>query len=284
MRLRLASSKRHSTTASARPSCSRPSGRASRSAASALPTNVPAQFSTWFLRWPHTSPAKASTSTADSGLPEGRLHVKASEGRTGLLVSPQSSASEGLELEIIKLAPGDQEAGTAVGKETLLVVMGGRVDLELNGVRWNELGERANVFGGRATSAYLPPSTEYVVRSPAGAEVALFRAPAGLGGAPYVIGPDDVDVATRQARLQEVYHFRIDPPQGFGIQRIYSPERGLNEAFVVEDGDTVVIPFGYHPVVAAPGYRLYYLWALAGDGRDLRVVEDPVHGWVARQP
>ena len=266
-------------------------------------------------------------------MPEGRLHVKASEGRTGLLVSPQNSASEGLELEIIKLAPGDQEAGTAVGKETLLVVMGGRVDLELNGVRWNELGERANVFGGRATSAYLPPSTEYVVRSPAGAEVALFRAPAGLGGAPYVIGPDDVDVATRgrdsferevhtildtrkpaaalvagetfnptgawssypphkhdvddpprQARLQEVYHFRIDPPQGFGIQRIYSPERGLNEAFVVEDGDTVVIPFGYHPVVAAPGYRLYYLWALAGDGRDLRVVEDPVHGWVARQP
>jgi 5-deoxy-glucuronate isomerase len=266
-------------------------------------------------------------------LPEGRLHFKGSEGRTGLLVGPNNSASVALELEIIKVAPGGQEAGTAVGKETLLVVLGGRIDLEVNGVRWDGLGERANVFGGRATSAYLPPSTEYLVRSPAGAEVALCRAPAGPGGAPYVIAPDDVDVATRgrdsferevhtildtrkpaaalmagetfnvpgawssypphkhdvndpprQARLQEVYHFRIDPPQGFGIQRIYSVERGLNEAFVVEDGDTVVIPFGYHPVVAAPGYRLYYLWALAGDGRDLRVVEDPAHSWVARQP
>jgi len=266
-------------------------------------------------------------------LPEGRLHVKASEGRTGLLVSPQNSASEGLELEIIHLPPGGQEAGVAIGKETLLVVLGGRIDLEVNGVRWDGLGQRANVFGGRATSAYLPPSTEYLVRSPAGAEVALCRAPAGPGGAPYVIAPDDVDVATRgrdsferevhtildtrkpaaalvagetfnvpgawssypphkhdvhdpprQARLQEVYHFRTDPPQGFAIQRIYSPEHDLHEAFVVEDGDTVVIPYGYHPVVAAPGYRLYYLWALAGDGRDLRVVEDPAHAWVARQP
>src|SRR5713226_7908975 len=142
MRSRPVSSRRPSMTGSARPSCSRRSGRASPSAASARPTNVRARFSTWCLRWPRTSPAKASRSTADSGLPEGRLHVKASEGRTGLLVSPQNSASEGLELEIIKLAPGDQEAGTAVGKETLLVVMGGRVDLELNGVRWDELGER----------------------------------------------------------------------------------------------------------------------------------------------
>jgi 5-deoxy-glucuronate isomerase len=266
-------------------------------------------------------------------LPEGRLHFKASEGRTGLLVSPNNSASEALELEIIKLPPGGQEAGAATGKETLLVVLGGRIDLYVNGVSWSGLGERANVFGGRATSAYLPPSTEYLLRSHAGAEVALYRAPAGPGGAPYVIGPDDVDVATRgrdnferevhtildagkaagalvvgetfnapgawssypphkhdvndpprQSRLQEAYHFRIDPPQGFGIQRIYSPEHKLDKAFVVEDGDTVVIPYGYHPVVAAPGYRLYYLWALAGDGRDLHLVEDPAHSWVVQQP
>ena len=262
-----------------------------------------------------------------------RLHFKASEGRTGVVVSAQNSASTGLELEIIKLLPGGQEAGVADGKETLLVVLGGRVDVDANGVRWNGLGDRANVFAGRATSVYFPPRTEYLVRSTNGAEMALLRAPAQPSGAAYVIGPDAVDVATRgrdgferevhtildarkpaatlvvgetfnmpgawssypphkhdvhdpprQSRLQEVYHFRMDPPQGFGIQRIYSPERDLNEVLVVEDGDTVVIPYGYHPVVAAPGYRLYYLWALAGDGRDVYVFEDPAHSWVARQP
>lgn len=85
-----------------------------------------------------------------------------------------------------------------------------------------------------------------------------------------------------EVRLQEVYHFRIEPGGGFGIQRLYSPERGVDLSFTVEDGDTVLIPFGYHPVAAAPGYRLYYLWALAGEGRHLAIREDPAHAWVAR--
>src|SRR5260370_21858771 len=191
MRSRRVSSRRPSMTASARPSCSRRSGRASPWAASARPTNVRAQFSTWCLRWPRTSPAKASKSTADSGLPEGRLHVKASESRTGLLVSPQNSASEALQLEIIHLPPGGQEAGVAIGKETLLVALGGRIDLEVNGVRWDGLGQRANVFGRRATSAYLPPPTQDLRRAPRGAEGAACPAPAGPGGAPYLIAPDD---------------------------------------------------------------------------------------------
>jgi 5-deoxy-glucuronate isomerase len=84
-----------------------------------------------------------------------------------------------------------------------------------------------------------------------------------------------------EVRLQEVYHFRVQPGQGFGIQRLYSPERGIDRALVVEEGDTVLLPFGYHPVVAAPGYRLYYLWALAGEGRELRLREDPAHAWIA---
>src|SRR5713226_8040783 len=132
MRSRRVSSRRRSTTGSARPSYWRRSGKASRLVASAPRRNARVQFSTWFPRWRRTSRARASTSTADSGLPEGRLHFKASEGRTGLLVSPNNSASEGLELEIIKVPPGGHEAGGAVGKETLLVVLGGRIDLEVD--------------------------------------------------------------------------------------------------------------------------------------------------------
>lgn len=85
-----------------------------------------------------------------------------------------------------------------------------------------------------------------------------------------------------ESQLQEIYHYRFQPAQGFGIQRVYSPERGVDELLLVEHCDTVLIPFGYHPVVAAPGYRLYYLWALAGEGREMRLQEDPEHAWVAR--
>ena len=49
---------------------------------------------------------------------------------------------------------------------------------------------------------------------------------------------------------------------------------------MVQDLDVVTIPAGYHPVVAAPGYRLYYLWGLAGEGRELLWFPDPEHSWV----
>ncbi|MDR7460547.1 MAG: 5-deoxy-glucuronate isomerase, partial [Armatimonadota bacterium] len=80
--------------------------------------------------------------------------------------------------------------------------------------------------------------------------------------------------------LEELYYFKVDPPHGFGVQVVYSAERNLDVAYRVQDGDVVLIPFGYHPSAAAPGYRLYYLWALAGEERGLAYRDDPLHAWV----
>ncbi|MBI3747565.1 MAG: 5-deoxy-glucuronate isomerase, partial [Chloroflexi bacterium] len=55
-------------------------------------------------------------------------------------------------------------------------------------------------------------------------------------------------------------------------------------ARTIHDGDAVVIRSGYHPVVAAPGYSLYYLWAMAGDGRRMIPYLDPVHAHVTEPP
>lgn len=79
--------------------------------------------------------------------------------------------------------------------------------------------------------------------------------------------------------LEEVYHFRIDPPQGFGTQMLYTAD-GESVAHQVRDGDAVLLPYGYHPVSAPPGYRLYYLWAMAGRERRLALYEDPAHRWI----
>jgi 5-deoxy-glucuronate isomerase len=112
--------------------------------------------------------------------------------------------------------------------------------------------------------------------------------------------PHKHDGRNGEPRLEEVYHYRIDPPQGFGYQTLYSRPDGSvgNDApdalsslgplveevtHLVRDGDAVVIPYGYHPVAAPPGYRLYYLWALAGldgEARRLALFEDPDHAWV----
>ena len=45
-----------------------------------------------------------------------------------------------------------------------------------------------------------------------------------------------------------------------------------------------LLPYGYHPVSAPPGYRLYYLWAMAGKERRLALHEDPAHKWIHDAP
>lgn len=81
-----------------------------------------------------------------------------------------------------------------------------------------------------------------------------------------------------EIKLEEVYHYRISPPYGFAVQLLYSDEQC--ESFVIRDGDTLAIHEGYHPVVVAPGYKLYYLWALAGDERQMQVKFEEAHTWV----
>ena len=83
-----------------------------------------------------------------------------------------------------------------------------------------------------------------------------------------------------ETKLEEVYLYKLVPEQGFGLQRVYSVEGDLDQAFVLQSNDVVAFPRGYHPVVAAPGYKLYYLWALAGEERRMQPHDDPDHEWV----
>jgi 5-deoxy-glucuronate isomerase len=83
----------------------------------------------------------------------------------------------------------------------------------------------------------------------------------------------------REVNLEEVYLFKVDPPGGFGVQIRYD-EGGEEEAFLVRDDDIAAIRAGFHPVVAASGYSLYYLWVMAGDGREMMPYLDPAHAWV----
>jgi 5-deoxy-glucuronate isomerase len=88
------------------------------------------------------------------------------------------------------------------------------------------------------------------------------------------------DVPGIESRQEELYFFRLNPEQGFGFMRVYTDDRSIDQPMVLEQNDLVVIPKGYHPVCAAPGYNLYYLWMLAGPTRTLTMRDDPEHAWV----
>ena len=84
-------------------------------------------------------------------------------------------------------------------------------------------------------------------------------------------------------RLEEVYYYRVRPSNGFAVQVRYDTDTGEEDLRMVRDGDTVAITSGFHPLVAAPGHDLYYLWVLAGEQRAMRVYVDPRYRWVLDQ-
>lgn len=61
----------------------------------------------------------------------------------------------------------------------------------------------------------------------------------------------------------ELYHWRFDPPSGFGTQLWY--EEGKEpHAHVTRSGDTFAFSTGYHPTATSPGHASYIFTILVG--------------------
>lgn len=75
----------------------------------------------------------------------------------------------------------------------------------------------------------------------------------GIDGSPY---------------LEEVYHFRLDRPEGYVLHRNFcdgAEGDEFDEVAVAHDGDVVLVPKGYHTSVTSPGSNMYFLNYLAGE-------------------
>ncbi len=95
----------------------------------------------------------------------------------------------------------------------------------------------------------------------------------------------DRDDLPRESMLEETYYHRLNPPQGFAFQRVYtdadaSGRRELDKTMVLEDGDVTLVPRGYHPCAAIHGYDLYYLNVMAGPKRTWKFHNAPEHAWL----
>ncbi|WKZ92528.1 5-deoxy-glucuronate isomerase [Chimaeribacter arupi] len=80
--------------------------------------------------------------------------------------------------------------------------------------------------------------------------------------------------------LEESYYHRLDPAQGFCMQRVYTDDRSLDECMAVYNGDVVKVPRGYHPVATLAGYDSYYLNVMAGPVRKWKFTWEKDHAWI----
>jgi 5-deoxy-glucuronate isomerase len=85
----------------------------------------------------------------------------------------------------------------------------------------------------------------------------------------------DVHNPPLEVDLDEIYYYRVSRPEGYAFQRLYDAAGTHDETLTLTDGDLVLIKDGYHPVVAAHGYDVYYLNVLAGSARSMAASDDP---------
>jgi 5-deoxy-glucuronate isomerase len=104
----------------------------------------------------------------------------------------------------------------------------------------------------------------------------------GAGTSSYPSHKHDTDNLPHESALEEVYYHRLNPPQGFAFQRVYTDDRSLDETMTVENGDVTLVPRGYHPCAAIHGYDLYYLNVMAGPKRIWKFHNDPAHEWLLK--
>ncbi len=90
----------------------------------------------------------------------------------------------------------------------------------------------------------------------------------------------DEDDFPRITYLEETYYHRLNPADGFGIQRVYTDDGSLNETMAVSDGDVACVPRGHHPCGAPYGFEMYYLNVMAGPLRKWRFVAAPQVEWI----
>ncbi len=188
--------------------------------------------------------------------------------------------------------PGTGSTGQAIA---WLLVEGGDGELAIEDMS-AEVSGREDVFGSAGWSAVIPPKSRFAIRGnlrytlvwrpwtePAEVRVIAPRAVveerreggpsarmrAYVPEGPLICGETITEPGRwsswppHRHELEEVELFRFEPPHGFGV-RVLDTREGDRRGDVVHDGDVRRIRFGFHPVVAAPGTTMYYLWALAG--------------------
>jgi 5-deoxy-glucuronate isomerase len=62
---------------------------------------------------------------------------------------------------------------------------------------------------------------------------------------------------------EEMYHWRFNPPAGFGAQLWYTGDSD-STAHITRDGDTFAFSTGYHPTVTSPFHESYIFTILVG--------------------
>jgi 5-deoxy-glucuronate isomerase len=116
------------------------------------------------------------------------------QGGYSRVVGPEHPDLSYIEFGLLALADGQRWEHTFEGAESVLVILGGRCDVQVDAQQWTDIGQRKDVFGGKATAAYCPPGSMCRVVGRGQVALAVCSGEADGTGEPALILPDRVQV------------------------------------------------------------------------------------------
>ena len=139
-------------------------------------------------------------------------------------VKPQQAGWELIHFEVRRIAQNEGWGRETGEGELGLVVLGGVCSVSSNRGDWPHVGERANVFAGKAHALYLPRQTKFEVTArSADLEVAICWVPTDQDHPPRVVTPADGRVEIRGGHNATRQVNDVFPP-GFDCHRLIGVE------------------------------------------------------------
>ncbi|MGO6904247.1 5-deoxy-glucuronate isomerase, partial [Rhizobium ruizarguesonis] len=110
------------------------------------------------------------------------------------IVDTSSTTLDLIYFDLVTLASNEQDIRRLPAHESLYVVLSGQVDIEVDGIMFEAVGRRADIWGGDADSVYAPVGANVRISARgAAAEVAIAGGLCDTRYAPFRITPDEVD-------------------------------------------------------------------------------------------
>lgn len=130
------------------------------------------------------------------------IHSNAPDANGRVLeVTPQSAGWNYVGFSVYKLGEGASLTRREEGRETCIVILGGKANFKSGEISFDNIGERESLFDGKSPYAvYVPQNTEYTLEAISDKlEIALCTAPGGEGHDVRLIEPDTISTEQRGA-------------------------------------------------------------------------------------
>lgn len=127
------------------------------------------------------------------------------------MVTKENSSLKLVEIDMVKLADGEQKTYDEQDTEFGAVIFGGKCTVTGSGFEYRKIGKRKNVFDGPCTCFYIPRNIKFTIKAVGEVSLCVSKSPAFADHSPKLINPDDVVVKHMgKPGWQREAHFILD--------------------------------------------------------------------------